>query len=62
LSNSEIFFNFFMKSWLLLLCKLRRSMHDIFISNLNDVLFIFIDNTKELSLNSQEMLTCFILA
>ena len=46
LSNSEILLNFLMKSWLLLLGKLRRSMHDIFIPNFDDVLFIFIDDTK----------------
>jgi hypothetical protein len=46
LSNSKILLNFLMKSWLLLLGKLRRSMHDIFIPNFDDVLFIFIDDTK----------------
>ncbi len=46
LSYSKILFNFLMESWLLLFCKLRWSMHDIFISNFDDVLFIFIDDTK----------------
>ncbi len=46
LSDSKIFLNFFMKCWLFLLCEFWGSMHDIFISNFDDVLFIFIDDTK----------------
>ena len=60
LSNSEVLFNFLMKSWFLLLRKLRRPMHNIFIPNLDHVLFIFIDDTKKLPLDPQEVLTCLI--
>ena len=62
LSYSKILFNFLMESWLLLLCEFWGSMHNIFISYFDDVLFIFIDDTKQLPLDSQEVLTGFIFS
>jgi hypothetical protein len=49
-----------MKCWFLLLRKLRGPMHNIFIPNLDHVLFILIDDTKKLPLDSQEVLTGLI--